>query len=239
MAQTVDNSELAQTTDIDNAIDPSDVAGDKTVVMETRPRIAEPTAAAPQDATEARTALLERQRVVRDRYGGMYWGADFIGFAVATFCTIVLLGVVAAILSLATFHLSTATPNLGVQVSGSTHGLGLDALVGALVAVFLGYLIGGYTASRMARFDGPQNGIGVWMWTILATLVFGILGAIASGGLYLSNQIRLDPSHVTVTAAAGIAIVVVLAVMLVGAVLGAAIGQRYHRVIDRGYVNAD
>jgi len=48
----------------------------------------------------------DRQRTLADRYGGFYWGSDFIGFAVATFFTVLFLGIVGAIIGSVGFDLS-------------------------------------------------------------------------------------------------------------------------------------
>src|SRR5918998_3633597 len=116
----------------------------------------------------------ERERTLSDRYGGFDWWADFIGWAVAIFFTLLIAGIAAAIVGGVGYQLD-APISAGDE---TTQRLGIGGLVGGLIAVFLGYLVGGYTAGRMARFDGVKNGIGVVIWTLVMVLVLGALGAV-------------------------------------------------------------
>src|SRR5437588_8833209 len=96
--------------------------------------------------------------VATARPGGFYWGSDFIGFAVALFFTIVFFGIVGAIVGTVGYQMGAPVPKVGGPISNTTQSLGIGGLIGGLVALFLAYLIGGYTAGRMARFDGARNG---------------------------------------------------------------------------------
>src|SRR5438105_405318 len=102
---------------------------------------------------------------VSTTYGGFLWGTDFIGFAVAMFFTIVFFGIVGGIVGSVGHQLGAQVPKIGGHLSQTTQTLGIGGLVGGLIALFLAYLIGGYTAGRMARFDGARNGLGVVIWT--------------------------------------------------------------------------
>ena len=92
----------------------------------------------------------EREQFLLSRYGGFSWGADFLGFAVAVFFTVVLFGIVGAIVGTAGYQMGAPAPNTG-HISSTTENLGLAGLAGGLIAIFLAYLIGGYAAGRMAR----------------------------------------------------------------------------------------
>jgi hypothetical protein len=175
----------------------------------------------------------EREQRMHAAYGGFYWGSDFIGFAVATFFTLVFLGIVGAIIGAVGYQLGAPVPKIGSHISGTTQNLGIAALVGSLIAVFLAYLIGGYTAGRMARFDGVKNGLGVVIWTVIVAIVLGILGAALGNRFNVGNQLYLHINTSALTAAGVISLVVTLAVMLLGAILGGNMGVRYHRRIDR------
>jgi hypothetical protein len=175
------------------------------------------------------TIRAERKPTLEERFGGFSIGSDFIGWVVATFFTIVFAGIVAAIIGSAGYQLGGSLSG----TSGASQTLGLAGLLGGLVAVFLGYLIGGYTAGRMARFDGVKNGIGVVLWTIVIGIVLGIAGGVFGGQFGLADRFRLDADPRTLTIAGIVSLAVSLVVMLLGAILGAVLGTRYHRKIDR------
>jgi len=171
----------------------------------------------------------EREQRLADRYGGIDWWATFIGWAVALFFTLLFAGIAAAIVGGVGYQLDaplTASDNTAQR-------LGIGGLVGGLVAIFLGYLIGGHTAGRMARFDGVKNGLGVVLWTIAMALVLAILGAVLGDQFDLTNRLRLDIDQGTLTVAGLVSLVVTLLVMLAGAALGGKLGAGYHRRIDR------
>ena len=111
--------------------------------------------------------------------------------------------------------------------------LGVGGLVGGLVALFLGYLLGGYAAGRMARFDGAKNGIGVVIWTVVMALVLGGLGTLLGDEFAVPQRLRLDIEPEALTAAGAISLAIALVVMLGAAVLGGKLGAGYHRKIDR------
>ena len=99
------------------------------------------------------------------------------------------------------------------------------------VVEFLALLAGGYVAGRMARFSGARQGIGVWLWSLLARALASaavVLGVAAGpvSGLGVQSVVGPAPGWGLVALAA------VLALDLVAAVLGGAWGMRYHRKID-------
>ncbi|GAC1443354.1 MAG: hypothetical protein NVSMB52_01600 [Chloroflexota bacterium] len=175
----------------------------------------------------------ERRSDLINRYGGFYWGSDFIGFAVATFFTVVFLGIVGAVVGAVGYQLGTPVPKLGHGLTGASQNLGIGALAGSLIAVFLAYLIGGYTAGRMARFEGAKNGLGVWFWTIIVGVVLGVAGAVLGNNFNVASQLHLKIDTATLTTAGVVSLAVTLVVMLLGAVLGGTLGERYHTRIDR------
>ncbi len=175
----------------------------------------------------------ERRNTLLARYGGFYWGSDFIGFAVAIFFTIVFLGIVGAAVGAVGYQLGTPLPKTGSAISGTTQQLGIGGLIGALIALFLAYFIGGYTAGRMARFDGVKNGVGVVIWTVVVAIILGILGGIFGTRFNVASQIHLGLSSSTLTTAGIISLVITLVVMLLGSTLGGMTGARYHNRIDR------
>jgi hypothetical protein len=190
-----------------------------------------------QSMTSAQPEVVRSTRYVRsqlaERYGGFYWGADFIGFVVAAFFTMVFLGIVGAIIGGVGYQLGQPLPKIGHAVSQTQQGLGIGALIGSLVAIFLAYLIGGYTAGRMARFAGVRNGVGVVIWTIIVAIILGIAGAVLGSNFNVASQLHLKFNPQTATAAGVISGLITLLVMLLGATIGGMMGERFHRDIDR------
>jgi hypothetical protein len=175
----------------------------------------------------------ERLAELRNRYGGFYWGADFIGFAVATFFTVVFLGIVGAVAGGVGYQIGAPLPKVGHALNTATQSIGLGAAAASLVALFLAYLIGGYTAGRMARFDGTKNGLGVVIWTIVVAAILGIAGGVLGTRFNLGSQLNLNVNASTFTTAGLVALAVALIIMLLGAIIGGRMGELYHRRIDR------
>lgn len=176
---------------------------------------------------------VDRQTDLRAKYGGFYWGSDFIGFAVAIFFTIVFFGIVGAIVGTVGYQLNAPVPKVGGAISNTQQNLGIGGLIGGLIALFLAYFIGGYTAGRMARFDGVKNGLGVVIWTILVAIVLGIVGGALGNRFNVASQLHLKIDMATLTTGGAISLVITLLVMILAAVLGGRTGANYHRRIDR------
>ena len=171
----------------------------------------------------------EREQGLAERFGGFDWWPDFIGWAVAIFFTLLFAGIAAAIVGGVGYQLDA--PRAANDPTAQK--LGIGGLLGGLVALFLGYLVGGYTTGRMARFDGVKNGIGVVIWTIVMAVVLGVLGALLGNQFDLTQRLRLNIDRQTLTTAGVISLAVTLIVMLAGAIFGGKLGTGYHRKIDR------
>lgn len=184
-------------------------------------------------ATSVETRRKERGETLRDSYGGFDWVATFLGFAVAVFFLTVLLGIVGAIVGSVGYQIGAEVPKVGDSVSGATQRFGIGALAGSIVGLVLAYLTGGYTAGRLARYDGVMNGIGVVVWTILMAVIMGILGALLGTKFNVASQLHLSINASSLTAAGLISLSVTLLVMLIASGLGGWLGARYHARIDR------
>lgn len=227
--------EIDQDTDltpVDRADTPDSPDG---TAVETRPVSAAPVNADAPDTTVLRTTRsvrTARYDALAERYGGFSLGASFIGFCVATFFTLVFLAIVGAIVGTVGYQMGAPVPSTGHAVSGTTQNLGLGAVAGSLIALFLAYVIGGYTAGRMARFSGRENGLGVVLWTVIVAVILGIAGAALGSRFNLASQLHLNISASTLTTAGVVSLVIALIVMILGAWLGGLLGERYHRRID-------
>jgi MFS family permease len=78
----------------------------------------------------------------------------------------------------------------------------------------------------MARFDGQQQGIAVWGWSVVIPLL-GVILALASGRNFGTQSVF---GGMTV-ATAGL-VVALFVLTLIGAVLGGRLGERFHRRVD-------
>lgn len=193
--------------------------------------------AQPADNSEALYSVsgtrARRRAELENRFGGIAWGADFLGFAVATFFTVVLFGIVGAIVGTVGYQMGAPVPKVGAHVTSTTANLGIAGLVGGLIALFLAYFLGGYAAGRMARFSGVAQGIGVVIWTIVVALVLGAVGAALGNRFNVASQLNLHINTATLTTAGVISLIVTLIVMVLAASLGGIAGVAYHRSIDR------
>ena len=123
------------------------------------------------------------------------------------------------------------------QATQNVQTIGLVGGIVLLVIVLVAYFAGGYVAGRMARFNGFKQGLGVWLWSLIAAVVVAVLSLIA-GSKYnvlanLNGFPRIPVDEGTMTTGGVIAAIVVVAAALVGALLGGVAGMRFHRRVDR------
>lgn len=169
----------------------------------------------------------------------MKFGCSFFGWLTATGTAVLLTGLLAAVG--AALGLSR-TVDPAAPAGGD---LRTASLVGAIVAaavVLVAYFCGGYVAARMARFNGLKQGLGVWLWALIAAAVVTVL-ALVLGDRFnmLSSLNAVIPIPVTrdaLTTGAIITAAAVVAVALVGALLGGLAGMRFHRRVDRAGFDA-
>ncbi len=166
----------------------------------------------------------------RDRFGGIQWGSDFFGWlsaiGLASILTAVLVGAGVA-LGLSTSDASN---------SDTAQQIGLGGGIALLVVLAIAWFCGGYVAGRMARFDGARQGVGVWLWTILAAIIVAGLAAIGGSEYDIFQRLNLPRIAVgdnTLTAGGAIAGAAAIIVTLLFAVIGGKMGERYHTRVDR------
>ena len=178
-------------------------------------------------ATEYRHAL-------RARHGGFDWLGSFLGFTVAMFFLVVLLGVVGAIAGTVGFQLQAAAPGTGGgPISEPVQRIGVGVLFASWLAALIAYFVGGYAAGRVARYGGVRNGAGIVLWTVLVALVLGILGAIFGSRFNVTDQLHLGVSPSSLTLPGVVSLIVTLVIMLGASALGGWRGSHYHRRVDR------
>jgi hypothetical protein len=175
---------------------------------------------------------LERRAEARERFGGINWGAAFFGWLVAVGMTALLAGIVGAVASAvgenANYSVSDASANAAT--------VGLVAAVVLALVLSLAYFAGGYVAGRMSRFDGGKQGAAAWVIGLLITLIAGALGAVAGAEYNILERVNvpnLPLSQAEMNTGGIITAIVVLALTLLAAIGGGAMGRRYHGKVDR------
>src|SRR6185312_13728535 len=109
------------------------------------------------------------------------------------------------------------------QNAGTAQQIGLGGGIALLVVLAIAWFCGGYVAGRMARFDGARQGVGVWLWTILAAI-----GGSEYDIFQRLNLPRIAVGDNTLTAGGAIAGAAAIIVTLLFAVIGGKVGERYH-----------
>lgn len=129
----------------------------------------------------------------------------------------------------------------GVQ-AGEVTEVGIGAGIALIVAQFLSYLWGGYTAGRMGRGAGVANGLLVPLAAIaVALIVIGIaaaLGARANLNLpFTTAQLPLE-DQTLLNWGIGFS-VASLAMMFIGGAIGGVLGARWHSKLERRALDAE
>jgi hypothetical protein len=170
----------------------------------------------------------------KDEFGGMKFGAGFFGWLAATGMAVLLSAITAGVVAAAGLNQNV---DPAAATTGSWQTAGVVGGIVLLVIILIAYFCGGYVAGRMARFNGLKQGVAVWLWAIIVTIVLVIIGAIAGSQYDLLSQVQGLPNVGVntgrVTTAGVLAAVGVAVVALVGAILGGLAGMRFHRRVDK------
>lgn len=169
--------------------------------------------------------------VDRARGGVSFWSI-LTGVVVAFGAFLLLSSIIGGILSA-----------LGIAEGGIPSGseaveAGIGAGIGLVIAQFLSYLWGGYTAGRMARGKGLTNGILV---PVLAIVVLLVLGAIATfvannvSGVSAQDAQGVQELGLPLGKLADIGTAIgigMLVAMFLGGALGGKMGERWHSKLE-------
>jgi hypothetical protein len=88
----------------------------------------------------------------------------------------------------------------------------------------------------MARFDGPRQGIGVWVWTLVIAGALAIAAVIGGAEYNVLQQLKLPNVAVgdqSLTTGGWLTLAAAVVVTLIFAVLGGKAGDLFHRRVDR------
>jgi hypothetical protein len=194
----------------------------------------EPVSNAPRERVPDHSEVTHRQR---ERFGGIKWGSAFFGWLTAIGTAVLLTALVAAVAAIFDLSWTGGPGQTAEQLERASETVGVTGAIITAVVLFVAYYCGGYVAGRMARFNGVKQGIAVVVWTVIMTVLAVILVVITDARFDIPGGLpRLPMDDGTITATGVIAALVVLAVSLVGAILGGLAGMRFHRTVDRtGY----
>jgi hypothetical protein len=118
--------------------------------------------------------------------------------------------------------------------------LGTGSAVAAAVVLLLAYLFGGYVAGRMARRAGLLNGLAVFLLAIVLIAAVGaIVAAQADTDAIRSNlrSLGIPTSGSEWSDIGTLAGIASLAAMLIGALVGGVLGERWHSKLTRRAVS--
>jgi hypothetical protein len=184
------------------------------------------------DVTTRRT-VTERTAapVVVDRArGGFSFGSVVTGVLVAFGAFIVLSALIGAVMAM--LGMTEGTIN-ATDFRNATIGAG----IGLVLAQFLAYLWGGYTAGRMARGSGVLNGILVPIVAIVLVALLGAIVAAVAGNINVQAEATNVEANLPLPLSdladigTGVGIGVLIA-MLLGGALGGHLGSRWHTKLE-------
>jgi hypothetical protein len=176
-------------------------------------------------------AAEEIHRRQREEFGGFSWGSAFFGWLVAVGLAALLTALLSALG--AAVGLTEATPGEAASAAGT---IGIVGGILLLLVLMIAYYAGGYVAGRMARFNGPRQGFGVWLLGLLVTIALAIAGVVLGSEYNLLSRLNLPRIPVdegSLTTGGLIALAAIVVGTLVAAIAGGKAGSHYHRKVDR------
>lgn len=175
-----------------------------------------------RDDETTTTREVRREVPIRVR-GGVSLGSVLTGVVVALGALVLLSGLVAGALGAFGYAAEDVT-------TGDIVNAGVGAGIALVLAQFLAYLWGGYTAGRMGRGAGALNGFLVPLVAIIVAVIVGAVVNALNSNVSLSLPFTNNSQLVDYGTVFGIA---ALIAMFVGGILGGALGQRWHTKLER------
>ena len=203
---------------------------------EAETREAEAREAERAEAAERRTETVAETRpaygiaAARARFGGLDLPASFVGMLTALALVAILSGIDGAIVGVVGYQTGLDAENV--------EDISIGSLIGGLVILFLAYLVGGWAAGRIARYDGALNGLMTGIWTIVlaaiasALAAWGVAETDAETDVFRNVDMPQWFSQDALTIGAIVSGLIAIAVMLIAGALGGTAGGLYHRRAD-------
>lgn len=183
-----------------------------------------------------REELAETRSRQRDEYGGFNVGAAFFGWLVAIALAALLVALLGAVATAVGFSIDLAPDAVEQTVGQSAGTVGIVGGAALVLVLALAYFGGGYVAGRMSRFDGARQGLGVWLFGLVVSVVLVVLGLVLGSEYNLLAQIDVPTLPIptgSLTVGGLVVLAVIVAATIVAAMLGGKAGERYHRKVDR------
>lgn len=130
-----------------------------------------------------------------------------------------------------------------INEEGSLDEASVVGMIVAAIVVFASFIVGGFAAGRMSRYNGGMNGLGAGLWLILLVAIFAALGAFVGAEYNAFNRVDLPNWFAQVdvdelTAMAAIASAVLVVATLAGGYIGGRLGETYHTRVDAALIDA-
>jgi hypothetical protein len=166
----------------------------------------------------------------RERFGGIDIPASLVGMLTALSTVIILAGLVGAAFGVVGYQ---------TGLEENAQDLSIGSLIGGVAILFVAYLIGGWAAGRIARYDGARNGFAAGVWTLIFGAILAALGAWAGAEYDVFQNVELPQwfDRDALTAAAIASGIGAIAAMFLGGIIGGFWGERYHRRADTTIAN--
>jgi hypothetical protein len=178
---------------------------------------------------EARSDIGVRR--ARSRFGGIDVPATLVGMLAALALLALLAGLIGA-----------AVGAIGYQtgLEGNADDLSIGGLVGGIAAILVAFVVGGWAAARIARYDGVRNGIMTAVWALVLAAIVAALAALFGSEYDILSRIDMPQwfSRDALTAGAIVSGAATVLAMLVGGAVGGWFGERYHKRVDAEIVSA-
>ena len=172
------------------------------------------------DVADADVGMAEARR----RFGGVDIPATLAGALTALGLTVLVGGLLAAA--------GAFGYQLGLKDAPTK--LSVGGLVGGLATLLGAFLVGGWVAGRVARYNGGVNGLLTAVWFVLLAALTAGLGAWLGDENNVFHDVHLPQwfSKNALGTAAVVGGVIALAIMLIAGWLGGRLGGRYHHRAD-------
>lgn len=181
--------------------------------------------------------------VQQSRFGGMKFGSAFFGWMTAAGISVLLTALVTAVAAAMGAAENVDPSTVMNQAAQNLQAVSIAGGIILAVILFLAYYCGGYVAGRMARFDGARQGLAVWLWAVIVTVIAAVLAALAGSQFNILLNTTAFPgiavSEETLTAGGVIVLIIAALIALAGAVLGGQMGMHFHRRVDQAAVNPE